>query len=247
MSHIGRTLFAVVPLLLVACANDAGTAVASAGSAGVGGAAASTGGSNTGGSSATGGAVATGGTAASTGGSSNGSGGGPSSGGSSQGGATAAAGASGRIWYDGEPSGVAYSNGNATLSSGSTASETASAPHSGSHCLEVKLNAGAGWAHFGWQPTKSGTQYDLSGDTAIDFWIRDAAGAIGDLQMEMHGPGGGCPWVHLADHLATGGTSAWQKVSIPLSAFQLDRSKIQTLDFWLTTGSVDFFIDDGHW
>jgi hypothetical protein len=112
--------------------------------------------------------------------------------------------------------------------------------------MSVHLDATGGWAHLGWQPSKDGAQHDLSVYSNLDLWIRSASGTVTALQMEMHGPGGGCPWVNITDYLA-GGATTWQKVSIPLSAFQLDRTRIQTVDFWLTTGSADFFIDDCTW
>jgi hypothetical protein len=152
-----------------------------------------------------------------------------------------------RIWYDGESSGVPFSAGSANVSGGSSAVETATDPHAGSACMSVSLNASGGWAHLGWQPDKSGTSYDLSADAAIEFWIKSAAGPITGLELEMHGPNGGCPWVHLADYLSGGVTTTWQKASIPLTAFQIDRTRIQTFDFWLTTGSAAFFVDDGRW
>jgi hypothetical protein len=65
--------------------------------------------------------------------------------------------------------------------------------------------------------------------------------------MEMHtASGGGCGWIWVKDYLPGGATAAWQKVSIPLSAFVMDQSAIKQIDFWLDSGQIAFVIDDGR-
>jgi hypothetical protein len=112
--------------------------------------------------------------------------------------------------------------------------------------MSVNLNASGGWAHLGWDPSKSSKTYDLTGYTNLELWIRSASGTLTDLQMEMHGTSGGCAWIYIRDYLSGGVTTTWQKVTIPLTAFQLDRTSVHTIDFWLGSGTAAFFIDDGR-
>jgi len=153
----------------------------------------------------------------------------------------------GTIWYDGEPAGLSYAAGVASLSAGSTAMETSDNPHSGTKSLSVSLNASSGWGHIGWTPSRDSKSYDLTTHAKLEFWIHAVSGTPTALQMEMHGPGGGCPWVNIKDYLPGGVTKSWQKVSIPLSAFKMDQKKIQVVDFWLSSGNAAFVIDDGRW
>jgi hypothetical protein len=155
--------------------------------------------------------------------------------------------ASGTIWYDGEPAGLAYSAGTASISAGSTASETTDNPHGGSKSMSVSLNASTGWGHLGWTPSLDHKSFDLTTHTTLEFWIRGVSGTPTAVQLEMHGPGGGCPWINVKDYLPGGVTMSWQKVSIPLSAFKMDQKKIQVVDFWLASGNAAFVIDDGRW
>jgi hypothetical protein len=192
-----------------------------------------------------------------TGGSTNA--GGTSGTGGGGGGATGAAGSSasagaggsdgavaGTVWYDGESGGLPFSAGASSLSAASSASETSNDPHGGKNCLSVSLNAATAWGHLGWTPSLDHKEYDLTAHAKLEFWIRGTSAATA-VQLEMHGPGGGCPWVNVKDYLSGGVTTAWQKVSIPLSAFKMDQKRIQVVDFWLTAGTGSFFIDDGRW
>jgi hypothetical protein len=202
------------------------------GKAGTGGATGTGGGTGSGGGAGTGGATGTGGT-------------GGTGGVTGTGGATGTGGsAGGTVWYDGEPSGLPLSAGNAGLSSGSTATEITSGCHAGSACMSVNLIGSGGWSHLGWDPSHNSIAFDLSADTTLEFWIK---GNSTGIQMEMHGASGGCAWITLNDYLSGGATATWQKVSIPLSAFQMDRTTIHTVDFWLSTGTAAFVIDDGRW
>ncbi len=114
--------------------------------------------------------------------------------------------------------------------------------------MSVSLNAATQWGHLGWTPSLDHKVFDLTVDAKLEFWIRSASGTVTALQMEMHGPSGGCPWINVKDYLPGGVTTTWQKVSIPLSAFKMiDLKRIQVVDFWLAAGNAAFFIDDGRW
>jgi hypothetical protein len=212
------------------------------GGAGVGGGLVDAG-KGTGGKAGTGGSPGTGG-ATGVGGATGKGGVSGTGGATGTGGSTGTGGAAGgTVWYDGEPSGLPFSAGNAGLSSG-TANEIATGCHAGSACMSVNLNASGGWAHLGWDPSHNSKQFDLSADATLEFWIK---GSSTGIQMEMHGASGGCAWITLNDYLQGGATATWQKVSIPLTAFQMDRTAIHTVDFWLSTGTAAFVIDDARW
>jgi hypothetical protein len=155
---------------------------------------------------------------------------------------------SGTIWYDGEPDGASFSTGLAVVPGGSTVSETTDNPHGGTTCMSANLDATGAWASLDWNFSKDYGPQDLSSYATLELWIRTASGTLMDLSFELHtAGGGGCAWLHLQDYLPGGATTTWQRVSIPMSDFQIDRTQIKVINFWLVSGTASFFIDDGSW
>jgi hypothetical protein len=252
---LGRWSSLIALLSVVACSNaadgkssanggsDAGSPAGGSGVAGGG----KGGGGATAGTGGTGGGAGSAGTSA--GGSSGGLGGTLGSGGTTSGGTAGSGGeGGGTIWYDGEPDGASFSTGLASVPAGSTVSETTDDPHAGTTCMNANLDATGGWASLDWNFSKDYAPRDLSSYTTMEFWIRTGSGTLTDLSFEMHtAAGGGCAWLHLQDYLPGGATTTWQQVSIPMSDFQIDRTQIKVVNFWLVSGTTSIFIDDGRW
>jgi hypothetical protein len=146
------------------------------------------------------------------------------------------------IWYDGETGSVPLSS----LQSGSGATEVTTNPHGGTNSLSLAMNATGGWAHVG-LTRKNWATVNLSTATSLEFWTRSASGSVTEVQMELHGTPGGCAWIWIKNYLSGGITTTWQKVTIPASAFIIDKAAIHTVDFWLGSGNASFFIDDMQW
>jgi hypothetical protein len=147
------------------------------------------------------------------------------------------------MWYDGETGSAPLS---ALMAPGTGATEVSTNPHAGTNCLSLVMNASSGWAHVG-LTRKNWATANLTAATSLEFWARSASGTVTEVEMELHGTPGGCSWIYIRNYLSGGITTTWQKVTIPASAFVIDKAAIHTVDFWLGSGSASFFVDDMQW
>jgi hypothetical protein len=158
--------------------------------------------------------------------------------------------------YD-ETNGVTLASGGSwgDAAGKTTLNETTTGVHSGSSALQIDMTWAAGYygGGWGWNWTNwnAANAYDVSGNTALEFWIK--ASKTWTMLPIWLSDGSGTPSakVDVATILSGGITTTWQKVSIPLSKFSGNNLKaIYELDGdthanpWGSAGGVTIFLDD---
>lgn len=129
------------------------------------------------------------------------------------------------VIYDGETPATNLAAGGSWFSPGGTASEVTTTSHSPTRSMRLNFVWAADWyCGFGfnwanWNTASAGI-LDASQAVSLDFWIRSDTGTESSITIQLSDSADvSSNSLSLTAYLASGATTTWQKVSIPMSAF----------------------------